>query len=114
MARTLELLFEMTSYTDFTTRCWNHQGVPPPCLLWVSLSFTAMVSTSENCQTFIASVIKFLLQSEFNRLDFDWEYPGSHGTPPQDKHLTMILVQLSHVLYHFDWKAYNQSPVKNH
>uniref|UniRef100_A0A452UD10 GH18 domain-containing protein n=1 Tax=Ursus maritimus TaxID=29073 RepID=A0A452UD10_URSMA len=70
-----------------------------------------MVSTSENCQTFIASVIKFLLQSEFNRLDFDWEYPGSHGTPPQDKHLTTILVQLSHVLYHFDRKAYNQSPI---
>uniref|UniRef100_A0A8C7A7J8 Chitinase acidic n=1 Tax=Neovison vison TaxID=452646 RepID=A0A8C7A7J8_NEOVI len=55
--------------------------------------FTAMVSTLENHQNFIASVIKFLHQYEFDGLDFEWEYTGSYGSPPQDKHLFTVLLQ---------------------
>lgn len=44
-----------------------------------------MVSTEESRAAFVEGVLRFLVNYDFDGLDFDWEYPTQRGGITEDK-----------------------------
>ncbi|XP_036623741.1 oviduct-specific glycoprotein-like [Trichosurus vulpecula] len=71
--------------------------------------FTVMLSTLENRQTFISSVIVFLRQHGFDGLDLFFQYPTFRGSPKEDRGRFTSLIQELLFAFHNEAQVTEQS-----
>ena len=60
-----------------------------------TVEMTAMLATPENRHEFVMSSIDYLRERNFDGFDLDFEYPGSRGSPAEDKYRFTELVKVS-------------------
>lgn len=53
-----------------------------------------MASSAESRETFVESVLRFIVAYKFDGIDFDWEYPSQNGGISEDRENFAELLRL--------------------
>ena len=67
-----------------------------------------MVTNVTTRKIFIDSAISYLKKHKFDGLSYDWEWSGSPGSPPSDKHKFTLLLQDTHNAFENEAKQHKQ------
>lgn len=70
--------------------------------------YSKMVTNVTTRKIFIDSAISYLKKHKFHGLSYDWEWPGSPGSPPSDKHKSTLLLQEEHAAFKKEAKQHKQ------